>query len=382
MNNSVPARPGDSVTIKGRTIPFSYYPVTRSTRRYGLQSKIFATNPWGIIRQSIEDGISTKVPKVQALSFLEQAENFYFSAKSSFVIAAKPLLFYYSFLNIAKALCLKNRTRTSYDRAWHGLQEGVKDGGKEFIDSYVRATKSTSTKAYIFDDLRKALKRPPMAPAGREYQLAHIAPQLLQGHRVWCEAANEQERFVEIHDMRFVLNEPAKEVWLTIDFISGDLTRFSIPHKTLLAESGLSGKFRRVVCDETYHGDRILRFEQSMAMKYSGRASDKIRAVADYVRPYIWTSATMVHPYRKYYLYLCPKCEHDSMLPQILSIYAYFYYLGSVTRYKPYHFDEMLSGRYGGHIQEIIADLPQQFLYLLASEFSDREIVHAPTMPQ
>jgi hypothetical protein len=66
------------------------------------------------------------------------------------------------------------------------------------------------------------------------------------------------------------------------------------------------------------------------------------------------------------------------MLPQILSIYVTFFYLGSVTRYRPNFFEKILGTKHGSHIQEVILNLPQQFLYLLASEFAGREVAHAP----
>lgn len=380
MTNSVVGRPGEIVTIKGRSIPFSFHPVTRSTRRYGLQSRIFSTNPWGIIRQSIEDEIGDNNQRAQSLSFLEQAENFYNSAKLSTVVAAKPLLFYYCFLNIAKSFCIKSGVRASYEKAKHGLQEEVHPGGKEFDDSFVKAFKAKPNVANIFDDLRKALRRPSLPGGGRVYDLKYLAPQLLQGHRVWCDAADQRERFVEIHDISFMKND-SKKIWLNISFVSEDLTRFGITHKQLIDQSGLKGKFRRIHCGEMCRGSKILRFEQIAPMTFTGRSADKIRDIVDYIKPYIWSTATIIHPYRKHYVYLCPVQEVPSMAPQILSVYAYFYYLGSLTRYKPYHFDKILSGRFGGHIQEIISNIPQQFLYLLASEFSDREIAHAPIVP-
>lgn len=53
MTRIAAARVGTVLTVKGRPIPFSFHPVVRMTRRYGLQSRIFSTNPWGIIRQSV-----------------------------------------------------------------------------------------------------------------------------------------------------------------------------------------------------------------------------------------------------------------------------------------------------------------------------------------
>jgi len=61
-----------------------------------------------------------------------------------------------------------------------------------------------------------------------------------------------------------------------------------------------------------------------------------------------------------------------------MSIYLVFYYLGSVTRYRPNLFQKIMESKHGSHLEEVILNLPQQFLYLVASEFAGREVVRAP----
>jgi hypothetical protein len=50
------------------------------------------------------------------------------------------------------------------------------------------------------------------------------------------------------------------------------------------------------------------------------------------------------------------------------------YYFGSVVRYRPHLFDEILRGPYGAFAAEFISSQPEQMLYLLASELCKREI--------
>jgi hypothetical protein len=61
----------------------------------------------------------------------------------------------------------------------------------------------------------------------------------------------------------------------------------------------------------------------------------------------------------------------------MLSIYAVFYYFSSVTRYKPEKFAQLISGIHGTQIEEIITNLPNQFMYLLASYFLKQEVTRA-----
>ena len=81
-----------------------------------------------------------------------------------------------------------------------------------------------------------------------------------------------------------------------------------------------------------------------------------------------------VTPYRRYYVYLAPPAEHPFVLPQLLSIYALVYYFGSITRYRPHQYDAIASGPFGPWVQEFINGQPQQFLYLMASQFAEQDV--------
>lgn len=377
MTRVAAQRVGAELTVKGRPIPFSFHPVVRTNRRYGLQSRIFSTNPWGIIRQSVEDSL-TGVSRDQAIAFIAQAEDFFRSAAVSNLITAKPLLIYYCFLNLAKAFVLRKGLKPEYSRAQHGLQEGVHPGGAEFSNSFLKAYRSKPSDVNVFDDFQEALLGKKFPSAGKVFDLQQLLPQLLQGHRVWCEAASSTERFVEITRIDYLNDEATKTLWLVINIFADDLTRFGITRKRLLNESGLSREFRQVTSTEVIGGRDLLKFEQIAPVVYTGRPADKIAQLVAMVRPMIWTTAMKIPPYRKNYLYLCPPTDTPNLLQQLLSVYACFYYFGSITRYRPHLFEPILKGRHGSHVQEVITNIPQQFVYLLASEFAGREIAHAP----
>lgn len=369
------ARRGEPLKVKARPIPFSIYPVKRTTRRFGLQSKIFATSPWGVMKQVIEDSLSASA-RDEARAFLEQAQNFYEIASRSHLSPTKPLLFYYSFLNLVKALALVRRTQTSYGPAYHGLTESTPAGGQEFHDSVVTGN-WRGTNPRLFNDLKQIITGK-TDPKGRDYTLKNVMPQLVPGHRVWCAATGASERFVELHRIQFRFNETTKEVWAELGIFSDDLTRFGITRRRLLQESGLSSLFREVSPSEKIGDRTLIRLEQTRAVKYTGRPSDKIAEIVKTLKPYLWFSVMTIPPFRKSYLYLCPPAERGDMLAQVISIYLVFFYLGSVTRYRPNLFQTIFDSKYGSHLEEVILNLPQQFLYLIASEFAEREVVHAP----
>lgn len=96
------------------------------------------------------------------------------------------------------------------------------------------------------------------------------------------------------------------------------------------------------------------------------------------LRPHIWSAATTIRPFRRYYLYASPVAEHAHLLPQALSIYAITFYLGSITRYRPQHFAKILLGDFGEFVQEFLSSQPSQFVYLMASDFARRDVAKAP----
>jgi len=102
--------------------------------------------------------------------------------------------------------------------------------------------------------------------------------------------------------------------------------------------------------------------------------SNRNRPVADLsnalVRAGVWSVLTSTG-YR-YYLGAVPQRYR---LPQLASVYATMFYLGSVTRYRPYDYETILGGRYAWLVEEFLATQPTQFLYLLASQLTGVEVV-------
>jgi len=75
--------------------------------------------------------------------------------------------------------------------------------------------------------------------------------------------------------------------------------------------------------------------------------------------------------YRYYFCNIEPRLR----LPRLAAGYAAFFYLGSITRYKPDVFDKILEGGYSWVVGELLAMEPIQFLYTLASELAGVDVV-------
>jgi YaaC-like Protein len=369
------ARKSKRITVLQRPVPFSFWPMYRTTRRFGLQSTVFALDPWTIIRASIDRRCPVN-GKAEAFSSLEQAQDFYKAATTAGIIASRPLLLYYCFMNLAKAFALTVQQQTSFNQAHHGLAERLRAPHKELDDAFLQSHKSPNarTHAYnLFDELLQAVSGIGLA-ADKDFDLPVLLPQVVPGHRLWAEAMNVPERFIAIHEIRFNEDSRNKTIWLSIDIFADDLTRLGVTHTRLLKEARLYGKFREVETKTKINGRKLIRFEQLQPRAYTHRPSDEVSKLVGDIKPMLWSTVASVPPYRRYYVYLAPVAEHDQVLPQLLSIYAITYYLGSITRYRPHHFDSIISSLLGPRIEEFISGQPLQFIYLMASEFAEQDV--------
>lgn len=378
-------RSGERLRIKDRPLEFSFWPVERTTRRFGLGTRVFATDPWTVIRRATESRChSSCIESAKAL--LEQAEDFYIAASSG-VKAAKPLLLYYCFMNLGKAFVLTAGARHNVNNAQHGLSEQLDTsaGGRELVNAFLNAY-STAAAALlpavsinVFDEIMRAVSGSGIPANPQRYDLPNLLPQIVPGHRLWVEGTdrNMSERFIAIEEIEVRYDSVAKALWIQLYIFRDDLTRIGLTHAELLVNSRISSLFREVVSNTKWDDREVLIFEQITPIQYNDRPSDKIDDLVAPLRPLLWRTVLSQRPYRQYYLYPAPPIEHPQVLPQILSIYAITYYLGSIVRYRPHHFDEILKGDFGPFIEAFLNDQPSQFLYLIASEFAQREVTRA-----
>ena len=197
------ARDGQRVLVKGRQVDFSFWPTRAGRLHRALQSRLFALDPWAIIRQTVEQSCARTRQK-EALATLEQAEDFYVMGTGRGAEAAQPLALYYSYMNLLKTFCLTRGARTTFNQAGHGLKERL-SGTRELTDAYLEADPSGLNWIQNFDEFHAVLTGAHL-PAQRRYVLPALLPQILSGHRLWAQAARKVERFIAVHDLQFFHN--------------------------------------------------------------------------------------------------------------------------------------------------------------------------------
>ena len=361
---------GKTLYVKDRLLPFSFFPVKRDKKRYGLYDSVFAMSPWAVMEAAVRSRVSDADLRSEALAFLEQAQDFHASATSR--LAANPLLLYYSFLNLGKALLLTLGHPTTLDRAAHGLSEQRLATGVELDDSVVVVT-NTGNRVNVYAELidRLGFARP---SAGDTYPVPELLSQIVVGHRIWREADKANtERFIGLYSIEIVDSRPTKELWLRLYVPKGDLKRYGITRERLLNQGDLAGTFHEVDTTAMALPKGVYAcFEQDTAVTYTGWPTDVVMDLVGNVRPRLWRIVTTTPEYRKYYLHLSP--PGTVRLPQIASLWTLFFYFGSIVRYRPHLFDVVARGKYGAFVTEFISAQSEQLLYLLASEMCTREI--------
>jgi YaaC-like Protein len=359
-------RPGVVLELNQREVEFSFFPAVRKQRQWQVSDTIFAVSPWAVMQGTIDSGLS-KRRRDEPTAFLQQGREFYVAARER--LSANPLLYYYAFLNIGKALLRVRRMTESLDQAHHGLGElSVQKGGGLTLDTAKLVVRDGQSKVHVFPAVMAALGYP-RPKNNSKLQVSELLPQIVVGHRQWRDAEDQEERFVRV-DVKFRHDDEKKTVWVCLYVRLGDLSRYAITPARTLMDAQLDAAFHQVPSiDSEAHC-----FELRQPAKYTNKPVNVVQKLAEDVRPYLWeiVSAVPGAAYRRYYLYLTPPGRE--LLPQIGSLWATLFYLGSVVRYRPHTFEKMIAGPYGPFITEFISAQPEQMLYMLASEMCRREV--------
>lgn len=361
-------RAGLPLLVKGRPLTFSFFPVRRSTRRYGLNDVVFAVDPWAIIEGAVNDQVSA-VHREESLAFVDQARAFFEAASAR--TPASPLLTYYAFLNLGKALIRCRGFTGTLDRARHGLSDGQTAPAADLARGSVSIHDDTGS-VNVFPELVEHLGF--NRPAPGTIPVPELAAQVVVGHRLWREASGKSERFVVIEQLEFVNDSAVRHLWLRLWLRRSDLSRYGITRARLIDEGGLNGQFTEVNTKPITDDPDLVCLEQATPASYTGRPTDVVPELIEATRPWLWRIITAgpEDGYRRYYLHLTPPAE--ARQPQIASMWMLIFFFGSVVRYRPDAFALIGRGRYGAWVNDFVAAQPEQLLFMLASEVRRREV--------
>jgi hypothetical protein len=313
-----------------------------------------------------------------AQSFVRQAREYYAAADLARSTESQPLLYYYGFLNLGKALAIASGRTGLVGEVMHGLavDELTAELTVAELHAYPSGPNSRGDHTVNAFDMFNSCISQSRLEVSTIYRVQELMAQTVFGHRLWVEASNRRERFIGIEKVELLHDEQNRESWVNIVVPERALVWRHRPKKEVLSQGHLAPAFD-FVRGTVMRGDDIPYrvFQQSTPSSYAARPSDNLMDLINDVKPKLWRTYTSTMPFRRYYVYLSEPGE--KRLPQLASIYALMFYLGSMIRYQPPRYEKMLNGQYGAFLNEFISSQPQQFLYGIACEFQQREVSRA-----
>jgi len=364
-------RNGKPYVTRGRKkIVYSFWPTVDNFQpgRKAIQDRLYSNDPWSVIKNAVVTRIDDAKKKAEVNNYVKQAKEFFDAANTKGVEGAKPLLTYYCAMNLTKALLLMVTGATTLDNAKHGLIESNLRA-TPIDDHIVTSWRKVAGTVNIFTDFKEYLTGTPIL-VNENYRVKSLFAQILLGHRLYTQVEGIYERFIQIRDIEYIIGEGVNEVWLRLYFDPQDFLRRNLSRQSFLTQTNLIGRFSEVQNPNT--DKKWVCFEQITPRAHGGWPTDSLKALSQSIKNDCWSVPLTSKPYTRYYFYL--RTPGEIVLPQILSIYATTFYLGSVTRYRPSHFQELISTKYGGFIGEFVNHQIVQFLYIMASEFAKNDV--------
>jgi hypothetical protein len=358
-------RDGDAVKVGREVLHYERNLLHQTGGSFELRQRFFVNDPWELMAEAIARAAPVGRPRDIAQSFRRQAEDYFRAATTGRELAVRPVLLYYAFLNLSKAFAIARGNTALAGPAFHGISADPKP--KQIHLSVIKFSGMKGT--LVFQELLKLLARNPSLVSA-PLKLAHLMPQILPGHRLWCYANTKPERFMSVERFEILQSRTAKEVWLNVYLNRSDLDRLLIAEQKIMSHADLPG-FEVVTVPSA---PEMVCYQMRNPRMYSTAAAETAFQIIEDMKNRVWETVKTASPYRKYYIYFAPPGEQNKRLPQMLSIYLLMFFLGSVTRYSPGDFEDLLDSKYGPFFDTFISESPMQFLYLMASDILGREV--------
>lgn len=362
------ARQGQALQVRGLDVDYSLWPV-RKTKRWTLQRRLYVKDPWAILFEAVYRSPIRKAKVNEALAYLDQAEDYFNAGSQGWRMNVKPVLLYYSMLNLAKCLLVVRDPTLDMSQARHGITTLPQQTA--ILGDRI-AVKTSAKFVNVYGELMRRLEG--NGPSLQDLEVRHLLQQILPAHRLWTYASLKSEKFLAVKNIECRINHDRHYAWLVLTLSKGEVHHISNTVADLLAGSHLPGAWHQVQAGSEERA--VIAFEQDRVTTYQHRPTDCIQELFQRIRPALWSAVTLSYPHRKYYL-LIDQALGRRRLPQWAAMYTLFFYLSDVTRYRPQHFDRFLESRYGPQMESILDECPRQFLFLMASELLQREVAPA-----
>ncbi len=326
---------------------------------------------WDFVIKSKQANKETHNQSQQMLSLLEQAKCFYQSAESS-PVNAKPLLYYYSFLNLAKIMLNISNGNNFGFGAKTQYQHGVSANYKSFAESYIKLGNSDGNNIAVSAELLKLMEE---KTASKTINIQELLANCIGVHSSYSQVYNKEETFFELlnysllkkgNKLRFTA-EVQCPTDKTLEETKAGLEKFypnlSIENKKLywtvavnIFSEFAENKFTYV---QLSNRDKLLNMSM---IRISDERQNYHKLAKKLKEQGIWYSVGD----NGYNCYISsnPNCRYQ---PEFI-IYNTMFYLGAIARYQPYMFAEIFNDKEQWLMSEFLTTQPKQFLYLATAK--------------
>lgn len=313
---------------------------------------------------------------------VEQSQYFYIAAASA-PLKSQPLLYYYSFLNIAKVfITLRNPSfETSGLEYHHGIESCKINKHSKLKSAYVQlvclidrnGNKKKISVAYhlareLGDNIEQSVPPVPGINSGPwSFNLKSLFQSCIGIHRTVSESFKEKEHFIRIVDSKLLKT-------------GRNLNFKCVTHADTDKRNGLTSAGYDAVhnpdLDTTEVNFRFTagssKIKQADYINHAKLINDLgiwYYNTNDENRMYVSQMAFSIRPGDSYYT-LNPRTGANDFirLSSATIIYFIMFFLGSITRYHPYMFESILSDKDIWMIGEFLKTQPPQFMIILLSK--------------
>jgi len=313
----------------------------------GRNEKLVISDIWAFWDYVIKKASKDRKQEAFLRSLLEQSKHFYQSAEGS-PVKSQPLLYYYSFLNLSKILINLRHYFGSRRMYMHGMKE---DHNHKFIHSELVKQKQNIIQVAhevvsIFD--------PNITKSNLTLNVKELLNHCVGVHRAYCEIYGKSEIFCRITKQK--LYKHGKSIVYKAYLQCANSQVDELIARGYDIQSDENGIFYiETIGISSYQPTRENYASLSSAIRQKG----------------IWYFIGN----NGYTLYISTSSEMRYSQESI--IYMMMFYLGSITRYHPYMFDEIFSDKEQWLMSELLSTQPKQFSYLATANVLGQSVLKA-----
>lgn len=287
------------------------------------------------------------------ISLLEQARFFYSAAESS-PLRSKPLLYYYSFLNLAKIIInIDKDYGNQNNQYYHGLRancHGIEKFENATVEMFI---KKTGYQKQVAIELAESLDELSIT-SKLELNVKDLLSHCVGIHRTYSEIYQRDEIFCKLSDERLLKNSKMMIFEAKVSCNDDEYQKLKSLGYNILKEDS-----------------RYIWKEQFNTYKYKISRYDYYNFSKELRSKGIWYYIGN----EGYVNYLSTKGTYR-YFPELI-IYNTMFFLGSITRYHPYLFDNIFTNKEQWLMSEFLTTQPKQFVYSATAKILSQPVLKA-----